>query len=134
MGTNRTGLDRRSFVFKTLAASAAALGARPVFAAADMDMKGTQKKVFKEQASIVPGFPKIVLRENTYAPGATSKGTMKSAMVCECTQGELEVKINGQIVATRQGDFWTCAPGVVEEAVNKGNGPAKMRVFELVPA
>lgn len=136
MGTKQQSgkdLDRRAVLMLGLAsASTLILGKASGIAAAEA--KGLERKVFKERDSIVPGFPKIILRETTFQPGASTKGTMKSAMVCECTQGDLEVKVNDRIVATQQGDIWTCAPGVVEEVINKGSGPAKMRVFELVPA
>ena len=131
--SGKVDLDRRAVLMLGLAgASTLVLGKGTSVLAAEA--KGTERKVFKERDSIIPGFPKIILRETTFQPGASTKGTMKSAMVCECTQGDLEVKVNDRVVATKQGEIWTCAPGVVEEVANKGSGPAKMRVFELVPA
>ncbi|HWP60672.1 MAG TPA: hypothetical protein VNL14_22450 [Candidatus Acidoferrales bacterium] len=129
----KVDLDRRAVLVLGLAGASTLVFDRGTSLLAG-EAKGTERKVFKERDSIIPGFPKIILRETTFQPGASTKGTMKSAMVCECTQGVLEVKVNDRIVATQMGDIWTCAPGVVEEVANKGSGPAKMRVFELVPA
>jgi hypothetical protein len=44
-------------------------------------------KVIKEAASMIPGFPKVRLREATYQPGGPSKNTMQNPMVYECSQG-----------------------------------------------
>jgi hypothetical protein len=48
---------------------------------------GVDIKVIKEAASMIPGFPKVRLREATYQSGGHSKNTMQNPMVCECSQG-----------------------------------------------
>ena len=44
-------------------------------------------KVIKGAASMIPGFPKVRLREAIYQPRGPSKNTMQNPMVCECSQG-----------------------------------------------
>jgi hypothetical protein len=48
---------------------------------------GMDIKVIKEAVSMIPGFPKVCLREATSQPGGHSKNTMQNPMVCECSQG-----------------------------------------------
>lgn len=96
--------------------------------------KGSTRKVIKEIESMIPGYAKVSLRENTYAPGATTKNTMKNDMICECTLGSLEVKQDGKMFIANKGDIWSCKVGTVEENTNKGSTPAIMRVFDLLKA
>jgi hypothetical protein len=95
---------------------------------------GMDIKVIKEAASMIPGFPKVRLREATYRPGGRSKNTMQNPMVCECSQGALDVTHDGNTFTAKQGDIWTCDTGTVEENVYNGSTVAVMRVFDLLPA
>jgi hypothetical protein len=77
-------------------------------------------KVIKEAVSMIPGFPKVRLREATYRPGGHSKNAMQNPMVCECSQGSLEVTQDGKTFTVQQGDIWTCDKDTVEETPIKG--------------
>ncbi len=137
MGTKQQrekgNLDRRSVLKLALAgASALLVGKGSTLLAAEE--KGVERKVFKETESMIPGFAKVQLRAITYQPGASTKATMKNPMICECTQGTLEVKQDGKAFTAKKGDIWTCKVGIVEETANKGKTPATMRVFDLLPA
>lgn len=54
-------------------------------------------KVLKEVDSNIPGYAKIRVRDVIFQPGAsTPKMTMQNDMVCETTEGSLEVTKDGQ--------------------------------------
>jgi hypothetical protein len=55
-------------------------------------------------------------------------------MVCECSQGSLEVTQDGKTFTVQQGDVRTYNKDTVEENANKGSVVAVMRVFDLLPA
>jgi len=93
-----------------------------------------ERRVIKEAESVIPGFPKVRLRENTYQPGAHTNNTMKNSMICEITQGSLESKVDGQPVTRNTGDIYTCKIGQKIENENKGDTVAIMRVFDLLPS
>jgi len=94
-----------------------------------------ERKVLKKPAeSMIPGFPKVRLREVTYQPGASTKAKMQNAMICECTQGTLEVMQDDMTFTAKTGHIWTCKVGMIEGNANKGNTPATMRVFDLLSA
>jgi quercetin dioxygenase-like cupin family protein len=53
-------------------------------------------------------------------------------MVCQCTQGTLEVSQDDKTWTAKTGDIWTCKVGMIEADANKGNTPATMRVIDLL--
>ena len=136
----RVDLDRRAVLMMGLAgASALVLGRGNSVLAAESKVqetaKGVQTKVFKEAESMIPGFSKVRLRAVTFQPGASLEPrTMKNVMICECTQGTLDVTQDGKTWTAKKGDIWTCKEGTVEGDVNKGKTVAIMRVFDLLPA
>jgi quercetin dioxygenase-like cupin family protein len=96
--------------------------------------KVDRKELKKPTDSMIPGFPKVRLREVTYQPGASTKAKMQNPMICECTEGTLEVMQDDMTFTAKKGDIWTCKVGMVEGDANKGNTPATMRVFDLLTA
>lgn len=93
-----------------------------------------ERTELKPVESMVPGYPKVRLREITYQPGASTKAKMQNAMVCQCTQGTLEVSQDDKTFTAKTGEIWTCKVGMVEGNINKGNTPATMRVIDLLTA
>ena len=129
----KVDLDRRAVLMLGLAgASALVLGKGSRLLAAEE--KGVERKVGKEVESMIPGFPKVRLREITLEPGASTKATMKNPMICECSQGTLEVIQDGKKFTAKRGNVWTCKEALVEETANKGKTVATMRVFDLLSA
>jgi hypothetical protein len=128
-----TDLNRRAVLMAGLAgASALVFGSNSnLFAAED---KGVERKTGKQVDSMIPGFPKVGQREITVQPGASTKATMKNPMICECSQGSLEVVQDGKKFTANKGHVWTCKEGLVEETSNKGKTAATMRIFDLLPA
>jgi quercetin dioxygenase-like cupin family protein len=59
---------------------------------------------------------------------------MTNAMVCHITEGGLRVLQNGNEFRVQKGDVWTCAIGTTEQAWNKGNSTAIMRITDLLSA
>jgi len=57
---------------------------------------------------------------------------MQNPMICECTQGTMEVTQDDKSFTAKKGDIWTCKVGTVEANANKGTTPATMRVFDLL--
>jgi hypothetical protein len=128
-----TDLNRRAVLMTGLAgASAFVFGSNSNLFAAEE--KGVERKTGKPVDSMIPGFPKVGLREITLQPGASTKATMKNPMICECSQGSLEVVQDGKKFTANKGQVWTCKEGLVEETSNKGNTAATMRIFDLLPA
>ena len=128
-----TDLNRRAVLMAGLAgASALVFGSNSnLFAAED---KGVERKTGKQVDSMIPGFPKVGQREITLQPGASTKATMKNPMICECSQGSLEVVQDDKKFTADKGHVWTCKEGMVEETSNKGKAAATMRIFDLLPA
>jgi quercetin dioxygenase-like cupin family protein len=130
--SGQVDIDRRKVIMLGLAGASALFvgGGRSVLAE---DQGKLERKVFKEAQSMIPGFPKVRLRAITYQPGASSKDTMKNSMICECTQGPLEItQDDGKPFTAKKGDIWTCKTGTVEQTVNKGKTAGVMRVMDLL--
>ena len=98
-----------------------------------IESKGkVDRKEQKPVDSMIPGFSKVRVREMTYAPGAGGKAKMQNAMICECTQGTLEIVADEKKFTAKKGHVWTCSAGMVEAVSNHGSTPATMRVFDLL--
>jgi quercetin dioxygenase-like cupin family protein len=96
------------------------------------EVKDVAIKEGKPVDSMIPGFSKVRLREFTFKPGGRTKATMENPMICECSQGTLEVTQDGKSFTAKKGHLWTCNQGTVEETVNKGKTVAVMRVFDVL--
>ncbi len=130
-------VKRRELMVAGLAsASALLVGSGGSAWAQPIEEKGKveRKELIKPVESMIPGFPKVRLREVTYQPGASTKVKMQNAMICECTQGTLEVSQYDKTFTAKKGDIWTCKVGMIEANANKGNTLATMRVFDLLSA
>lgn len=128
-------VKRRELMVAGLAgASALLVGKGGSAYAQPIEEKGkVERKVLKEPTeSMIPGFPKVRMRENTFQPGASTKVKMQNAMICQCTQGTLEVTQDDKTFTAKTGDIWTCKVGMVEGNINKGNTPATMRIIDLL--
>ena len=127
---------RRELMVAGLAsASALLVGTGGNAWAQPIEEKGkVERKTLQPAESMIPGFPKVRLREITYQPGASTKAKMQNAMVCQCTQGTLEVSQDDKTFMAKTGDIWTCKVGLIEANANKGNTPATMRVIDLLTA
>lgn len=130
----KVDLDRRAVLMLGLAgASAVVAGTGGTALAQRIEEKGSvERKESKPVESMIPGFPKVRLREITYQPGASTKARMQNPMICECTQGTMEVTQDDKSFTAKKGDIWTCKVGTVEANANKGTTPATMRVFDLL--
>jgi hypothetical protein len=101
----------------------------------EMQMPGVERKVLKEVDSNIPGYAKIRLRDVIFQPGSsTPTMTMENDMVCETTEGTLEVIKDGQAFTAPKGALWTCRKGGTELTANKGQTVAIMHVIDLLPA
>jgi len=141
MGTTKNlhsvNVKRRGVMFAGLAgASALLVGKGGSAYAQPIDEKGKleRKELKKPAESMIPGFPKVRLRAITYQAGASSKAKMQNAMICECTQGTLEITQDDKTWTANKGAIWTCKVGMVEVTANNGKTPATMRVFDLLTA
>ncbi|HSF05933.1 MAG TPA: hypothetical protein VLG10_09095 [Methylomirabilota bacterium] len=129
-----TEIDRRRMLMVGFGGASVLLAAQRESAWAQrLEEKGkVERKESKPIDSMVPGFQKVRVREVTYQPGASSKAKMQNAMICECTQGVLEVMQDDKKFTAKKGDMWTCRVGMVEGNANNGTGPATMRVIDLL--
>jgi len=131
--TNDVDAGRRA-VLLGVAGVAALLAAKGGSALAQ-EMKPPTVKVIGESASTVSGFPKVRIREATWQPGNGLKTRpMPNDMVCEMTQGSLDVVVAGKPMTRETGDVWTCKKGLEISDVNKGSTPAVMRIVDLLEA
>src|SRR5215218_7793444 len=102
--------------------------------AGEMSMPGVERKVLKEVDSNIPGYAKIRVRDVIFQPGSsTPTMTMDNDMVCETTEGTLEVTKDGQVFPAPKGTLWTCRKGGTELTANKGQAVAIMHVIDLLP-
>jgi len=126
---------RREVVVAGLAGvSALFTGTSGTALAQSIERKGKiDTKRMEPVASMIPGIAKVRLRESTYEAGASSKTKMQNAMICECTQGTLEItQDNHKPFVAKTGHMWTCDVGTIEITANKGSTPATMRVIDLL--
>jgi quercetin dioxygenase-like cupin family protein len=126
-------LDRRALLRLGLAGASALVlstGGRVLAGEAT----GVERKVLKEMDSNIPGYAKIRVRDVIFQPGAsTPTNTMENDMVCETTEGTLEVTKDGQTFTAPKGTLWTCRKGGTELTANKGTTVAIMHVIDLLP-
>ncbi len=132
----KVDLDRRTVLMLGLAgASAVVVGTGGTALAQQAKEPERKVTVIKEAESMIPGFPKVRLREVTWDPGAKGEERkMPNPMVCECSLGSFESTVDGKTVTRKKGDVWTCKTGQVISDVNKGKTTAIMRIFDLLPA
>ena len=103
-------LDRRTLLLMGVAGASALILGRAEAAPAP-EVKDVSIKEGKPVESMIPGFPKVRLREFTFKPGGRVKATMDNAMICECSQGSLEVTQDGKSFTAKKGYVWTCKEG-----------------------
>ena len=131
-----TGSVRRDVLrWGLVGASVVILGSGHSGHTGEMSMSGVERQVLKEVDSNIPGYAKIRVRDVIFQPGSsTPMGTMGNDMVCETTEGTLEVTKDGQTFTAPQGTLWTCRKGGTELAANTGQTVAIMHVIDLLPA
>ena len=136
MNTNKlSDAKRRKVMIAGLAgASAFFAGSSGTAWAQRIESKGKiDQKLMEPVPSMIPGIAKVRVRAQTYQPGASSKAKMQNAMICECTQGALEItQDDGKPFVAKTGHMWTCDVGTIEITANKGSTPATMRVIDLM--
>jgi len=132
-GRQTVDVKRRTMVVAGLAGASALLLGNGESFAQPIEKKGrVDRKEQKPVDSMIPGFSKVRLRETTFAPGSSSKAKMQNPMICECSQGSLEVTADDKKFTVKKGDVWTCSAGMVEAISNTGSTPGTMRVFDLL--
>lgn len=138
MNTSKLGnAKRRKVMIAGLAGVSAVLtGTSGTTMAQSIERTGKiDTKRMEPVASMIPGIAKVQVREVTYQPGARSKSKMQNAMICECTQGTLEIgQDDHKPFVAKTGHMWTCDVGTIEITANKGSTPATMRVIDLMKA
>jgi hypothetical protein len=74
------------------------------------------------------------MRDIIMQPGSTTgNNTMKNAMVCHITEGELRlVQDDSKTFTAKKNYVWTCDKGTKEQAFNDGNVVAIMRITDLM--
>ena len=136
-------IDRRtSLAFVLAAASAAALGGKAQAQTADASKDqtigpGVTVRAYGESESMIPGFKNVkvfdvIMQPGSKTPEATSP--MKTAMVCQMTEGEMRLLREGKDVTVKMNEVWTCNVGKNELGFNDTKAVAVMRVIALTPA
>jgi hypothetical protein len=130
-------IDRRSALGIGLAAASAAM-IRPA-AAQDTGYKDTApwpgvvvRAYDGETPSIIPDFKTVSMRDVIMQPGSkTMAPPMENAMICHITEGELVLEQEGKTFTAKKNFVWTCNKDTKEQAFNKGNVVAIMRITDL---
>jgi len=131
-------IDRRS----TLLLGAAAVGivAIPKRAAAAMYgsdagaeiMPGIRLVELGKRESMISAYKEIAMLDLIFAPGAVyPEEAMQHDMVCQCVEGELQIKQGAMEFSVKPGDVYSCGKGTTEQATNAGSEAAVMRVIEM---
>jgi hypothetical protein len=96
--------------------------------------EGVQEIVYGEGPSIIPGYKTVRLRDIVVQPGAKVTPGQMHPMVCHMAQGELElIRTNpNETYIAKTHHVWTCASGMTEGVVNKGQTVAVMRITDLL--
>ena len=134
-------LDRRSALAFFGLFAASATGVKPAAAQA-MDMTagkdttlapGVVQRVYGEETAIIPGLKSVSMRDIIMQPGSkTGDNTMKNAMVCHITEGELRIVQDGKTFTAKKNYVWTCDKATKEQAFNDGSVVAIMRITDLM--
>jgi hypothetical protein len=134
--------DRRSALafFGLLAASAAGVkhaASQGMDATVGKDTTlatGVVQRVYGDGPAMIPGFKSVSMRDIIMQPGSTTgNNTMKNAMVCHITEGELRlVQDDSKTFTAKKNYVWTCDKGTKEQAFNDGNVVAIMRITDLM--
>jgi hypothetical protein len=130
-------LDRRSALGIGLAAASAAM-LNPAAAQATgykdtTPWPGVVVRAYDgETPSLIPGFKTVSMRDVIMQPGSkTDVPPMENAMVCHITEGELQIVQEGKTFTAKKNYVWTCNKGTNEQASNKGDVVAIMRITDL---
>jgi hypothetical protein len=95
--------------------------------------RGVVVRTYGEEASIIPGFKTVSMRDVILQPGAMTKekAVMMNAMICHVTEGELRVVQDGKTFAAKKNYAWTCNKDTTEHSINDSNAVAVMRILDL---
>jgi quercetin dioxygenase-like cupin family protein len=86
------------------------------------------------RASNIKAYKNVAMEDVVFQPkGAIPVGdVMKNDMVCQVTEGELQIKAGDKEFAVKEGDVWSCGKGsTTEGAMNNGTVVAVMRIVNL---
>lgn len=88
-----------------------------------------------ERDAIIPGYKTVKMVDVVFQPGShLPQEVMENDWVCNITQGELRVVLNGEELGLKTDDVYTCAKGATEEGWNDGDEVAVMRAIGLISA
>ena len=77
-----------------------------------------------KRESMIPAYKEIAMLDLIFAPGAVyPEEAMQHDMVCQCIEGELQIKQGDMEFSVKPGDVHSCGKGTSEQATNAGNGP-----------
>jgi hypothetical protein len=131
-------IDRRSTLL--LGVAAVGFAALPQHAAAAMYgddagseiMPGIRLVELGKRDSMISAYKEIAMLDLIFAPGAVyPEEAMQHDMVCQCVEGELQIKQGAMEFSVKPGDVYSCGKGTTEQATNAGSAPAVMRVIEM---
>lgn len=95
-------------------------------------MAGIRLVELGKRESMISAYREVALLDLIFAPGAVyPEEDMQHDMVCQCIEGELQIKQGDMEFSVKPGDVYSCGRGTPEQATNAGNGPAVMRVIEM---
>ena len=82
--------------------------------------------------SMISAYKTISMLDLVFQPGAVfPESPMEHDMVCQVTEGELQIKQGSMEFAVKPGDVYSCGKGTPEQSTNAGDAVAVMRVIEL---
>lgn len=90
-----------------------------------------------KRESVIAAYKNLEMIDVVFQPAAAFPvgEPMTDDMVCQVTEGELQVKAGAMEFAAKAGDVWSCTKGSTKEgATNSGTEVAVMRVIYLKAA
>ena len=136
------GLNRRSALALGLTAAATPILASVTPAAGKTYGPNEGKEIFKgvrvvelgKRESTIAAYKNVEMIDVVFQPAAAIPvgEVMTDDMVCQITEGELQVKAGATEFRAKEGDVWSCGKGSTKEgAANLGKVVAVMRIIYL---
>ena len=95
-------------------------------------MPGIRLVELGKRESAIAAYKEIAMLDLIFAPGAVyPEEAMQHDMVCQCIEGELQIKQGTNEFSIKPGDVYSCGKGTPEQATNAGSEAAVMRVIEM---
>jgi quercetin dioxygenase-like cupin family protein len=96
---------------------------------------GVREIELSQREAVIPGYKTVKMLDIVFQPGAQApQETMENDVVCQITEGEMTIVLNGEELRVKKNDVYTCAKGMTDVSRNDGDTVAVMRAIVLMSA